>query len=120
ILNLFGRQRIEATDFKLTRIEYAQYVDAFRIQFRPRGAMYHRELVQTYRPDLIALLGWGHPELKQDNLAIGFYGERNSSSSSDRRWEEEFDAALRFYLETQPVVRIVADLRGELVHDHNG
>jgi hypothetical protein len=120
IFNLFGRQRIEATNFQVTRVEYAQYVDAFRIRFRPRGAMYDRELIQTYRPDLVALLGWGHPELKQDDRAVGFYGERNTCSSSDRRWEEEFDAALRFYLETHPVVRIVADLRGELVHDKNG
>src|SRR5437764_2389653 len=36
--------------------------------------------------------------------------------SVDARWEHEFDAALRFYIETHPLVRVVLDLRGETVH----
>lgn len=115
-----GRSRIEATHLQVTRGNYAQYSDAFFVRFKPRSKMLLWQITETSHPALVALLGWEHPDLQElrveEGYAIGYAIKKSKYISADARWEHEFDAALRFYIETHPLVRVVLDLRGETVH----
>lgn len=116
----FGRRRIEVTDLQVTRAPYAQYTDAFFVQFKPRRKRRFNQIIETYQPQLVALLGWEHPDFqdimkRSDTVIRGATIQSTKYISFDKRWEQEFDAALRFYLETNPLTRVVLDLRGETV-----
>jgi len=111
-----GRSRIEATHLQVTRGNYAQYSDAFFMRFKPRGKMLLWQITETSHPNLVALLGWEHPDLQELRVEEGYAIKKSKYISADARWEHEFDAAPRFYIETHPLVRVVLDLRGETVH----
>jgi hypothetical protein len=106
----FGRRRIEATHLQVTRGAYAQYSDAFFVRFKPRGSKLLRQITETYQPNLVALLGWEHPDLQEIMEKVESAVEKSKYVSADARWEHEFDATLRFYIETHPLIRVVLDL----------
>ena len=67
-----GRRRIEASRLVVWRDHYAQYTDAFFVRFKTRGKRRLRQLMQTYPPDLVVLLGWDHPDLQEQLKETGY------------------------------------------------
>lgn len=114
----FGRLRIEVSWFRVYRAPRAQYSDAIFVEFRPRNRRKTMRRVETSRPSLVVLLGWNHPDLQQlfrEEITDGWVVHATRHNSCARAWEDEFEAALKFYLETQPLTQVLLDLRGATV-----
>jgi Thoeris protein ThsB, TIR-like domain/WD domain, G-beta repeat len=124
----FGYARREAVWARVERRPHAQYEDAIFVYYLPRGARKVREMILTWRPDLVIMLGWDHPDLQQalitgqgtpmslDQLHSGGWTAATTKySSGDIRYEQEFEVALDAYLTRNPLAQVLLDLRGEKV-----
>lgn len=127
---LFGYEKIEAEWVHVTRHPFAQYVDAVFVEYLPRRKRKRRLMRITYRPKLVVLLGWDHPDLQQawestdepdlvkgavDLSHLKFTGMRTKYVSADPRYEQDFEGALDAYLDGIPLAQLLLDLRGETV-----
>ncbi|MFD8130078.1 TIR domain-containing protein [Streptomyces mirabilis] len=120
---LFGYQKIEAEWVHVDRRPYAQYVDAIFVEFRKRRRRRASQMVLTWRPDMVILLGWDHPDLqerfvREQNFGPGLSGAtitKTKYASGDKRFGEEFESALEAYLTGIPLAQMLLDLRGESV-----
>lgn len=113
----FGMAKVEATSLSVVVKPHAQYAAGVYVEYVPKRARKARCFVQAYRPSLVVLAGWGHPDPdspflppeKTDDpdvtLAVGRY------SSCDPRWESDFDAKLSAYL-AKTGVTVLHDFRG--------
>ena len=107
--------KVEVREVEVVRRPYAQDEGAvFATYLRPRK----RKLEQytgSYKPYLVVLEGWGHPEpADMFNWSISESGAlvgtgRHSACSGG--YENEFDAQLASYLETNPKVEVLGDYR---------
>lgn len=117
----FGRRKIEAHWFKVYRRPSAQYANAFFVEYKPRGNRGVFRLEET-SPSLVVLLGWEHPEFQEvfqkTSSVGGFMVSTSRYASCDKRWEDEFESQLSFYLATTPLTHVLVDLRGQTVQEH--
>jgi len=122
-----GRRKYEATQVKVLRGPYAQYLNAFHFQFKPKGARKLRSFVEQYKPNTVIVDGWGHPEF--DTLlrsleeapvesigpgvsvkTVTFTVQPGQKAEKDK-YELEFER----YLEGLDASRILFDTRGATV-----
>jgi len=120
-----GYTRKEAQWVRVYRRPHAQYADAIFVDFLARGKRRPRRIVLTYKPSIVILLGWDHPELQE--LLVAHDGppfrQPNSSATAfttkytipDPRYDQEFESALDAYLTSLPLIQLLLDLRGATV-----
>lgn len=113
--------KVEARSVDVERVAYAQYRDAIKLQFIPKGARKPRGLVETYRSSLLVLEGWGHPdpdaifdESKAETGTDGVTTVRGRYAAFDEGWARDFDAKIRAHLEATGA-RVLWDTRGEAI-----
>jgi len=128
---MFGYRRIEAERARVERRPYAQYLDAVVVRYLPRRAKLSRIIRLTSGPDLVILLGWGHPDLQQatevgestlqlGQLSTTYTVTSTKYASTDPRYDEEFESALDAYLAGLPLTQLLLDLRGETITQRRG
>ena len=123
-----GRKKYEATQVKVSREPYAQYVDAFYFTFKPRRARKLRSFVEHYEPKTVVLDGWGHPEFDTllRSLAeapVETVGPGASMKMvtftvepGQNRQKDKYELEFEHYLESLDASRILFDTRGVIVH----
>lgn len=98
--------KIEARDIMIeTGVKYAQYDNAIRVTWTPKGARRARGTVLTYRPFCVALDGWGHldPDSmfgKATETETGVLVSHGRHSACSGGWQSDFLVQLAVYLET--------------------
>lgn len=107
----FAYQRIEARSVKVEAKQYAQYQRALSVVFVPKGARKARGFVETYRPELVILSGWGHPIPADPFKDLGGGCSVSRATSHDESWGLEFEKLIRPVLEASPDV-LLGDYRG--------
>lgn len=101
--------RIACKSLKVTRIKYAQYDNALRLEWMEPRKRSPRGTVLTYRPRSLVLDGWDTPEpddMMGPKDADGASRSRHLSHAED--WRTEFDALIA----TSGVV-VLCDMRGD-------
>lgn len=112
--------KVEARSVDVERVPYAQYRNAIKLQFVPKGARKARGVVETYRSSLLVLEGWGHPDpagIFDESTAEtvdGVTTVRGSYRAFDDAWARDFDAKIRAHLEATGA-RVLWDTRGEVI-----
>ncbi len=111
-----GVVKIEATRFEVEVRPFAQYPSGVYVEFLPKGKRKMRTLVQGYKPSLLVLDGWGHPDpdsafMPPVERGNGVSVQHGRYSACDPRWQGDFDAKMSAYLET-PNVYVLHDFRG--------
>lgn len=108
---------------RVTRIVFAQYADAIRIEFREKGKRKMYYFLEDSRPSTVILLGWGHMDVREmyekhkelGNIGEGVTAYVTRHISGDKKWDNEFEKDFEKYLNTVPLVQILLDLRGETI-----
>ena len=108
--------KIEVNEVTHERKKFAQYASAVHVTFRKPRQRLMRGMTHGYRPSVLILEGWGHPNAQSD-----FHNERDTEggcvvsesrySSCDPRWQGDFDTMIDAYIATSGA-RVVADYRG--------
>lgn len=102
--------KIEATEATIEIKPYAQYPNAVHVTFRKPRQRKDRGFVQSYRPSLLVLDGWGHPDPASPWKPISEGCSESKYMSCDERWQSDFDAAIEAYIETTGTL-VLADFR---------
>jgi hypothetical protein len=112
----FGYEKVEATQIHYELVEYAQFRNAVRVTFLPKRKRLKRQITECYRPRIVVLEGWGHPDppgifKRKDvtNPGITLYETRHISCAE--AWDAEFDLFLQSYLNTGSA-KVMIDYRG--------
>lgn len=109
-------QRIEASAFSAEVGKCAQYSSAVHFAFIPKGKRNVRSSVETSRPSLLVLDGWGHPApdsmfLPEEPTADPEVSiQRGRYRSCDSRWQSDFDTMIDAYV-AQSGAKVVSDYR---------
>lgn len=101
------------------RAPYAQWPAAPFAVFVPKGKRLPRQIRVGYRPFLLILAGWGHPDAAEAMIPTGTYQtagavvtmQRSRYGSCDPRWRTDFNAKIDKYLADNPAVQVIADYR---------
>lgn len=112
--------KIEARAYHTQIGRYAQYTSALTVHFLPRGGRNPRGLTQTYRPSLLILDGWGHPEPAEmfgaeEVSPSGATVSRARHSAFSPEWQSEFDSMIAAHVAATGAT-ILADYRGHDSH----
>jgi hypothetical protein len=110
-LGAFGYKRVEAREFVIELVKYAQYPSAVQCRFKRGRERNWREFVCDREPSLIVLAGWDHPEPASPFKAVAG-GEQTRYLSCDPKWSTEFSSLLTRYLAETPRATVLADYRG--------
>jgi hypothetical protein len=110
-LGAFGYKRLEAREFVIELVKYAQYPSAVQCRFKRARERHWREFVSDRDPSLIVLAGWGHPE-PASPFGLGAGAAQTRYLSCDPMWCTEFASLLTRYLAEHPSVTVLADYRG--------
>jgi hypothetical protein len=113
----FGVTKQEATLFEHGRQKYAQYENAPFVVYKKKRARKKLKTVQTFRPFLLIVEGWGQPEPPsafspmEPGETAGIVGvQRSKYSSCDSRYETDFNATINPLIESGKV-KVVGDYR---------
>lgn len=111
----YGISKTEAREILIETGPYAQYNSAVFVTFIPKGGRTPRSFVQTFRPDLVVLPGWGHfsPDdsmLPAEDAGNGVSISKGRYTSCDPRWASDFGGKLSAYLSAKGVGTL-ADMR---------
>jgi hypothetical protein len=114
LADLWGYDRIEASDVTWRFEKYAQFPNAVRVEYTVRGKSNRQTAMITTIP-LIVLDGWGHPEPPPkfgppERVTGEATTETTRRLSCDPEWQNEFNAFLYGYLEGSKT-RVLLDLR---------
>lgn len=112
--------KIEARSYFVQTGAYAQYSSAVACYFVPKGGRNPRGITQTFRPSLLILDGWGHPEPAamfgaEETSGEGVTVSRSRHSAFASEWQTEFDATITAHVAARGAV-ILADFRGHNPH----
>ncbi len=113
----FGMVKVEATRLEVEVKPHAQYARGVYCSFVPKGKRKERSMVQAYRPSLVVLEGWGHPDPDSPFLppeetgTEGVMVSKGRYSACDPRWGSDFAAKLAAYLESTGA-KVLHDFRG--------
>jgi hypothetical protein len=107
--------RQQATWVRVYRAPYAQYGDAFHVEFKPRKKRLLRSYVEGYRPMTIIVAGWEHPHVRLSILLAP--GESTLAPSSNSLTAladtgNPMDEIVDAYVRSLPLGNILLDLRG--------
>jgi hypothetical protein len=114
LADLWGYDRIEASDVTWRFEKYAQFPKAARVEYTVRGKRKRQTAMITTVP-LVVLDGWGHPQPPPkfgppERVAGQTTAQTTRRLSCDPEWQNEFDAFLHGYLEGSKT-RVLLDLR---------
>jgi hypothetical protein len=107
--------KVEARHAKVVLRPCAQYPRAVHFEWLARGKRRARRTLETSRPTLLVLDGWGHPdpdgafEVVEERADVRV--EQSRYRTYDDRWQTDFNARIGAYL-AQGNGRVLADLRG--------
>ena len=99
-----GIKKIEATKLSIEVRPYAQYLTGIVVELLPKRMRRMRGFVQSYRPSLVVLEGWNHPDPDGmwDPSTVKTDGDvttqRARYSACDERWQTDFDAKIDAYI----------------------
>jgi hypothetical protein len=110
--------RVQATWVRVFRGPHAQYADAFHLECKPKGKRRIGSLIEGYKPSVIILAGWHHPDVRPRILLPG--GEPTlapeaSSVTVDGPAETDMDRIVDRYVRSLPAADVILDLRGHIV-----
>jgi hypothetical protein len=110
--------RVQATWVRVFRAPYAQYADAFHIQFKPRRKRLIRQIIDDYKPSTIIIAGWNHPHVRPRILLPS--GEQTlaphaSSVTVGGPAATDMDQIVDQYIRSLPAADVILDLRGKVV-----
>ena len=113
--------KIEVRAISVTREKYAQYESAVRVEYIEPRQRHARTFVDSHKPSVLVLDGWGHPDPDsafgaEEQTAPGVTLSRSRYLSCDPRWQSDFDAKINAYL-AEKSVRVIADMRGVNTHE---
>lgn len=116
IRGMMGVHRVEANLAVLERGPYAQYRNALHLRFLEKRKRHQRVAEFGYKPYILILEGWGHPE--QDDPMVEIPGDAGSKVVVSRsrylscgpRYQSEFDAKIDAYIAARKP-RVLADER---------
>jgi hypothetical protein len=112
----FGLRKYEVRNLRVEIAPYAQYSNAVKATFTYKGNRKPSSLVESYRPTLIVIKGWGH-DLTPDPMFDASDEAGNKTSryrSCDPKWDSDFSEKLAAYL-TNSDACLVADYRNHVV-----
>jgi hypothetical protein len=112
--------QFQATWVRVFRARYAQYEDAFHVQFKPRRKRLICEFVD-YKAATIIVAGWNHPHVRPRILLPS--GERTlvphaSSVTVGGPAATDMNLIVDEYLRSLPAADVILDLRGKAVDDN--
>jgi hypothetical protein len=110
--------REQATWVRVYRAPYAQYADAFHIEFKPRRKRLIRQFVQGNKPSVIIVEGWDHPDTRPRILQ--FTDEPTLAPSANSVTiggppDTDMDRIVDRYIRSLPEADVLLDLRGHVV-----
>jgi hypothetical protein len=108
-------QKVEVREVEVLRRQWAQYPGAVDCRFKAPRQRNWRRYTEGYRPYLVVLDGWGHPDPQgpfdvisdEDGCTVS---EARHSFASDG-WTTDFDGWLAAYLEATPSATVLGDYR---------
>lgn len=118
--------KVEARAYHLQTGAYAQYANAVECFFVPRNARNPRGMVQTYKPSLLILDGWDHPdtlsmfEPERAGNTPGVTVRRSRFSAFAPEWRKIFDTMIALHISGEngvPGAKVIADYRGHNSHE---
>jgi hypothetical protein len=115
-----GMVKVEAKECEVRVAPCAQYSRALHVTFKAPRQRNARGTVLTYKPTLLVLEGWGHPDPdsafgEEQAADSGCVVSRSRYSSCDPRWASDFDAKIGAYIE-RTGAKVAADYRGHDAH----
>lgn len=115
---LVGYTKIEATEITFKVGPYAQYSDAVHLKFLPKGKRNLRLIQEGFRPRIIVLNGWRHPdpvkagkEYKPTPGSAITFEYFNISKEGFEENDANFNAFIKEYIEKSGA-KILVDTRG--------
>lgn len=107
--------KVEAREVEVLRRQFDKWPSAVDCHFKaPNKKNWHRYR-QGYRPYLVILDGWGHPNPPPEWIDIKEDSECSVSqtrhSSCSEQWIANFDVWLSNYLKNNPSVKVLGDYR---------
>ena len=114
ICGAFGYNKVEATEFSSELGPFAQYKAAVKYQYKPKGKRKLVGAVQSYKPSLLVLDGWGHPDPNDALSPVGI-GMQSRYLSFDPAYATEFSSMINTYIAERGVT-VVADYRNHNSH----
>jgi hypothetical protein len=106
-----GYVKKEASAFGHQVSEYAQYKNAVRFAMVEKGCRRASGVVQTYKPSLVVLDGWGHPDPDGAWSDVGATESVGRHAGFATEWETEFGTKIDAYIAAGKG-RVVCDYRG--------
>jgi hypothetical protein len=91
----FGFTKVEAKDIRVDVKPYAQYSHAVHVTYIPKGKQKARGHVDTYKPTLIVLSGWGHFDPPSAFKKNSDGSEQSKDSCFSDVFLTDFDEALK-------------------------
>ena len=110
---MFGMHKVEAKLCAHGTCKYAQYDNAPYVHFLPKRARKMRGIQGDYKPYILVLDGWDHPDLnnwKPARSENGCIVQEGKYSMCDPRWNTDADAVLDAYI-AETATPVVADYR---------
>ncbi len=110
--------KYEARSCDIVRRPYAQYSSAIQVRFVKKGGRTERGFVETYKPRLLVLEGWGHPEpagLFDGGKTTEFEGGSFSQAKHmafDGGYAADFDSMIAKHI-ADTGAKVAFDARGE-------
>lgn len=107
--------KIEVREIQVLRREWAQYPSAVEYRYKKPRQRAWRGSVASYKPYLVVLEGWGHPDPDSPWVTVkdtpDVTVEESRYSSCSDGWGNDFDKKLAAYLEANPSVKVLGDYR---------
>jgi hypothetical protein len=96
--------------------KYAQYSAAPFVQYIKKRARKPTGFIQTYRPNIVIVDGWGHPEpdsmfLEPEISSTGLAVSKGRYTAFDESWQNDFDLMFDKYVNNNDNVEVIADYR---------
>lgn len=110
--------RHQATTVRVFRAPYAQYADAFHVEFKPRGKRLERQFVD-YDGSTIIVLGWKHPHVRPRILLPAdepTLAPDSNTMTVRSGGENQMDDIVDAYFRSLPLSDILLDLRGHVIN----
>lgn len=98
----FGAVRIECSRWFAEYMKWAQYDRALNVLFVPKGAKKVRGKVEGYKPYLLVLEGWGHPDTRASGDGTTSFTSFHPAHMSN------FDQMIDEYIATKGVKVLVS------------
>jgi hypothetical protein len=103
--------KIQAREFEVLRRQWAQYPGAVVARWKAPRKRQWSSYSEGYKPYLVVLKGWGHPDPCSPWKTIGENVQQAHHSPFSDGWNNDFDEWLEDYLASNPKTRILGDYR---------